>query len=89
MVNYDGFIWLIWFYYVIMVNSNNWLNTLWFYVISWLMVTYNNWLNTGDTMVIIMVIQNSSNNAGDLDVLFPLVGWLIEGFEETLLTTGK
>ena len=56
------------------------------------MVTYNNLLNTGDTMVIIMVTvykKNSSNNAGDLDVLFPLVGWLIEGFEETLLTTGK
>ena len=56
------------------------------------MVTYNNSLNTGDTMVIIMVTvykKNSSNNAGDLDVLFPLVGWLIEGFEETLLTTGK
>ena len=24
-----------------------------------------------------------------LDVLFPLVGWLIEGFEETPLTAGK
>jgi hypothetical protein len=34
MVNYDGFIWLIWFYYVIMVNSNNWLNTLWFYMVN-------------------------------------------------------
>jgi hypothetical protein len=39
------------------------------------MVTYNDWLNTGDTMVIIMVIQNSSNNAGDLDVLSH---WLVE-----------
>jgi hypothetical protein len=24
-----------------------------------------------------------------IDVLFPLVGWLIEGVEETPLTTGK
>ena len=25
----------------------------------------------------------------DMDVLFPSVGWLIEGFEQTPLTTGK
>ena len=28
-------------------------------------------------------------NVGPIDVLFPLVGWKIENFEETPLTTGK